>query len=174
MARRAKTVPASKFNYSAFHNDLSKKCKEYGTTLQHLSEKKLFRNENYLSSRLNDNALQLDIIIALCDMFKLNVRTYEVKEAPAPQPIKVEAKPEIPTICDSRPLVFNIILGGNTYTCETKVFSDLGVVASTLTHDGKVVATGRGNYHNDSVDSILRSVSYGIYALGNSLKCEGR
>ena len=170
MAKLAKTVPPSVFNYGLFHVDLSKKCKDYGTTFADISEKKLFRNPNYLSSRLNAKSLSLNIIIALCDMFELNVRTYEIAKSPAAQPQKREAVVEIPTICDSRPLVFNIIYGGKTYTCETKVFSDLGVVTSTLSHDGKTIDMGRGNYHNDSVDSILRSVSYGLYALGNALK----
>ena len=167
------------FNYPLFRADISKKCREMNLPLTDVSEKKFYRHKDYLSESLRKKKLPLNIIIGLCDYFDLSLKEYEIRTVAAkPNPISQQtppaeaepAKAEIPTICDSVPLVFNIVFGGTIYTCETKVFSDLRIVSSTLSCGDTVVGKGRGNFHSESVNAILRSMSYSIYDLGKELK----
>lgn len=164
-----KAVPREQFNYPLFRMDVNKKCKEERVTLTDLSEKKFFRSRNYLCGGLEAERLPLNIILALCDYFNLSARDYEIR-IPVQKLKEEPPKPAVPTICDSIPLTFNLVCGGELFNCEVKVSSDMGVVAASLSRDDEVIKLVTGYYRSDSVTSMLSSISYGIYALAQEVK----
>ena len=165
-----RNVSGDVFNYGLFRVDVISGCKKSKVTLEELSQKKFFRAKGFLSNALNNESLPLNIIIELCDMFGLSVRTYENHNDPAP--MKAASQPDAITVSGENPLVFHITFGGKLYTCETKFNKDFGCVVTTLSTNGNPVETGKANYHDDTLAGIINSIGYSFHQLELRLRGE--
>lgn len=143
MPRYKNMLTEENFNFPAFSKDLRKRIAEERTTIEEVSVRKLLHSESYLGTALARKRLHLNIVMALSDLYGLNLRDYEVVP-------KEEPKEEV-TPCPTG------------WSCEIKVDEEYGTVMMKIMKDGEKVAVGRSYLYGGDPVGVLQGISYAAH-----------
>lgn len=171
-------MDADLFDYELFSEDLNRFCEEKQTSIQAISEDILTRDKNWLNSALRSEKLPIAVASVVCRHIGKKLSDYQIErqETLFSQPPKQEnntssAKPDLPLSAKSStqdvpvPSAPKIQVepGPQGWKVSLIVNSELLVVSSIISNDGKVLGTGsstmRGKENADVIEGIRESIS---------------
>lgn len=173
-------MDADLFDYELFSEDLNRFCEEKQTSIQAISEDILTRDKNWLSSALRSQKLPIAVASVVCRHIGKRLSDYQIErqETLFTQPLKQESNtssenPAPPSmqsapakaITQKSPVVspVQVEIGPQGWKVNLIVNSELLVVSSIISNEGKVLGTGsstmRGKENADVIEGIRESIS---------------
>ena len=155
MSRAVKTLNEKNFDFDKFREDLTKACKEHGTSMTRLSTDVLFRSESYLSGALYAKSIPWKVAEAVVKWMGHEIKDYEIKKTPA--------KKTAPKVEESKPVEVKEEAAEKGWTCLLKVDEEFGMAMMKIFKDGKEMALGRSYTYGHDELGIIQGISYAAH-----------